>query len=179
MVLPSASPWQTVGQKLLCAGVAAMTLWPSPASTSTPQGCTWTFTTARQPRGIEHLRSGPPLRRADVLVDDFVHMDDILLLSGIQVKSRTPSRLHTRLYMGHVGVVLVGHQAPVLRRPIRIEFAFAHLPLITGRHPFERPEILDRAVGVETVRANPEQRGAPGVDGTDDVREEVDVVGAQ
>src|SRR5580692_9014446 len=83
----------------------------TPRHRASPLGSTLTRT-----RGPYRTR----LRRADVLVDDFVHVDDILLLTGIQVKSRTPSRLHTRLHMGHVGVILVGHKAPVLRGPIRI-----------------------------------------------------------
>ncbi len=81
--------------------------------------------------------------------------------------------------MGHVGVVLIGHESPVLLCPIRVELALTHLPLVVGRHPLQRPQVLDRTIGVQSVRPDPEQSGAARVDGTHHIGKEVDIVGAE
>ena len=81
--------------------------------------------------------------------------------------------------MGHVGEVVVGDEAPVLRRPVRIEPPLGHGRGLVGAGPLERPQVFDGGIGIKPVRTDAEEDGRPGVRRPHHVREPVHVVGAR
>src|SRR4051812_29858964 len=111
------------------------------------------------------------MESGEVAIDHAVHVRDVALLARVEPQPVEAARLHSRLHLEHVVVVLGGDEPPVVLVPVGVELARERSRLTTRCRPFEYPRVLDRGVGIETVRPYTEEDRAARIDGPDEVRE--------